>query len=565
VTTAATSLASEAVARLEARPDAVACFDRDWVIVYANGAAARLIGRPVAELIGRNIWVALPELGGTFFHSFLLRARSTGTSVTWAGFYPPAGRWLEATAVVADDLLQVSMRATDRRPHDRHPAAGAPAGRDEGADRLRFLAEVSETMIATLDSGETAARLAELATSRLCDWAFVALRGDDGRFDEDAWAHRDPARRADLDTYLTGRLRAAGDAVLFKALLSGAPVHLATIDEDRVAPTLPTEEVRAAWRRLDTTSCLIVPLRTRGETLGALTLLNAGDRPPHTEMEIATAVEVARRGALALDNARLYDRQLKVAATLQQSLLTAPPRLEGLELAVCYRPAAVYQQVGGDWYDAFPSDGASVLVIGDVVGHDVAASAAMGQMRSMLRTIACDRAESPARTLSRVDRVLATLGDGALATALVARVERPAEPTAPRALRWSSAGHLPPLLRRRDGSVHVLASRPERLLGTDAPGPRTDHEAVLRPGDTLLLYTDGLVEHGHRDLDNGIAQLSAVLRELAAPPLDELCDQVLDRLVTGRTDDDIALLAIRADRAGSEDGVVVGRSRRTAG
>jgi serine phosphatase RsbU (regulator of sigma subunit) len=526
----------------------VAVFDRDWGIRYVNDATARLFGRPAAELIGRNIWVALPELGGTFFHSFLLRARSTGTPVTWTGFYPPVGRWLEATAVVDDDLLQVSARVTDHRPDDG-PSAGSPVDPDEGGHRLRFLAEVSETLIATLDSGETAARLAELAVSRLCDWAFVALRGDDGRFDEDAWAHRDPARRADLDTYLTGRLRAAGDAVLSDALLTGAPVHMATLDQQRVAPTLPTEEVRAAWRRMDTTSCLIVPLRSRGETLGALALHNAGDRPPHTEMQIATAVEVARRGALALDNARLYDRQLKVAATLQQSLLTAPPRLEGLEIAVRYRPAAAYQQVGGDWYDVFRCDGASVLVIGDVIGHDVAASAAMGQIRSMLRTIACDRAESPAQTLSRVDRVLTTLGVGALATALVARLEQPSVPgTAwPRTLRWSSAGHLPPLLARRDGSVHVLASPPERLLGTNTPRPRTDHEASLWPGDTLLLYTDGLVEHGHRDLDGGIAQLTTILGHLAAPPLDELCDQVLERLITGRTDDDIALLAARAE------------------
>src|SRR5206468_7761847 len=164
--------------------------------------------------------------------------------------------------------------------------------------------------------------------------------------------------------------------------------------EELVAPSLPTEEVRTAWRRLQTASYTIVPLRARGETFGALVLLNSGDRPPHTETEIATAVEVARRGALALDNARLYGRQLKVAETLQLSLLTPPPEPEGLEIAVRYRPAAVYQQVGGDWYDAFDQpDGATLLVIGDVVGHNVDAAAAMGQIRSILRGIAFDRQE----------------------------------------------------------------------------------------------------------------------------------------------------------------------------
>ncbi|MGY1742588.1 MULTISPECIES: SpoIIE family protein phosphatase [unclassified Blastococcus] len=530
-----------------ARPDGVAVFDRDWTIRHVDDAIARLLGRPPSDLVGRNIWVALPELGGTFFHAFLLRGRSSGAPVTWAGFYPPTGRWLEASAVTADDLLHVTARATDHRPDGGAAASRAAGGSDDGADRLRFLAEVSETLIATLDSGDTAARLAELVVTRLCDWAFVGLRGEDGRFREDAWAHRDPARRADLATYLTGRLRAAGDAVLVEALVSGAPVHLTTLDEELVAPTLPTAEVRAAWRRLATTSCLIVPLRSRGETLGALALLNARPRPPHTEIQIATAVEVARRGALALDNARLYHRQLQVAATLQQSLLTPPPRLEGLEIAVRYRPAAAYQQVGGDWYDAFHSAGATVLVIGDVVGHDVAASAAMGQLRSMLRTIACDRTEGPARTLDRVDRLLADLGVDALATALVARIEPAGSDAAGRRrLRWSSAGHLPPLLARPDGAVRVLAGAPERLLGTEAPGPRTDHDAALAPGDTLLLYTDGLVEHGHRDLDEGIAELVTVLGDLAGRPLEAVCDQVLERLVAGHTDDDVALLAVRA-------------------
>jgi serine phosphatase RsbU (regulator of sigma subunit) len=540
--TTASPLAAETVARLEVRPDAVALFDRDWGIRYVNSAASELLGRPVTELIGRNIWVALPELGGTFFHSFLFRARSTGAPVTWSGFYPPAGHWLEATAVVVDDLLQVTARVVESAAAG---AFGSPPGPDEGADRLRFLAEVSETLIATLDSGEAATRLAELAVSRLCDWAFVSLRGDDGRFGEDAWAHRDPARRADLATYLTGRLREAADAVLREALLSGAPVQMPTLDPARVAPTLPTDEVREAWLRLDTTSCVIVPLRARGETFGALALLNGRDRPPHSEMEIATAVEVARRGALALDNARLYGRQRTVAETLQQSLLTPPVQPEGLRIAVRYRPATAYQQVGGDWYDAITQpDGATLLVIGDVVGHNVAAAAAMGQLRSMLRTIAYDRAESPARVLVRVDEVLAGLHVDALATVLVARIEHAA--AGPSTVRWSSAGHLPPLLARPDGAVRVLDSPPERLLGLGVPGPRTDHEATVEPGDTLLLYTDGLVEHGHRNLDDGIAELTQVLGGVATLPLDELCDQTLDGLLAGRTDDDIALLAARA-------------------
>jgi serine phosphatase RsbU (regulator of sigma subunit) len=266
-------------------------------------------------------------------------------------------------------------------------------------------------------------------------------------------------------------------------------------------------------------------------------------------MEIAVAVEAVRRAALALDNARLYGRQLKVAETLQHSLLTPPPQPDRLEIAVRYQPAATNMHVGGDWYDAFQQpDGASLLVIGDVVGHNVDAAAAMGQIRSILRGIAYDRPESPARILARVDRVLTGLHIPAMATALVARVEQTEDQARRdvRTLRWSSAGHLPPLLLRADGAVEVLASTPERLLGAEFAGLRTDHQAVLEPGDTVVFYTDGIVEHGRSGIDEGIARLTGVLAQLGGRSVGDLCDGLLTGILPGRTDDDVAILALRA-------------------
>jgi serine phosphatase RsbU (regulator of sigma subunit) len=538
-------------AALEALPDGVALLEADWTTCYVNPAGAALLGRPVDELVGRIIWDALPDVAGSIFHGFLLHARHTGTPVTWQGFYAPTGPWLTATAVRVGELLQVSFREFSEGRGQ--PATGdggrGPAVADE-ADRLRFLAEVSEAMITTLDTGASATQLAELAVSRLCDWAIVALVDEHGGPGEEAWAHRDPARLGDLDTYLRGRLReAGGDPALVDALLSGEPVQVATIDHEQVAPTLPAETVRAAWRRLDASSCTIVPLRARGETFGALAMLNTGARPPHTETEIATAVEMARHGALALDNARLYGRQLNVAETLQHSLLTPPPQPADLQVAVRYRPAASYQQVGGDWYDAFGQpDGATLLVIGDVVGHNVDAAAAMGQIRSILRGIAYDRPESPAQVLARVDGVLTGLRIGTLATSLVARLEQvPGQASCgARTLRWSSAGHLPPLLLlRADGTVQTLDSAPERLLGAGSTRPRTDHEVLLHPGDTVVFYTDGLIEHGRTGIDEGTERLVAQLAELTGADLDALCDGLLDRIPLGRADDDIAILTVR--------------------
>ncbi|MDP9460015.1 MAG: SpoIIE family protein phosphatase [Actinomycetota bacterium] len=539
---------------LDALPEGVAIFDVDWTIVYVNPAGAGLLGRRREQLVDRNLWIALPELGGSIFHGFLLHARSVGEQVTWQGYYAPTARWLTATAVRVGDRLHVTFRETADQVEEPDPGAlpgvGRPAEGPGGADleRLRFLAEIREAMLGTLDAGESVGRLVELLVPRLCDWTIVTAIEEDGRPRELGRSHRDPGRLADLDTYLNGRIRGTGDdSVLAAALLSGEPVHADVIDPSLVEASLVTEEVREAWRRLDAGSFTLVPLRARGETFGAIALVNTSRRPPHTEMEIAIAVEVARRASLPLDNARLYERQLKVAETLQRSLLTPPPQPDHLEIAVRYQPAASNMHVGGDWYDAFQQpDGATLLVIGDVIGHNVEAAAAMGQVRSIVRGIAYDRQEGPASILTRVDAVMSGLRIGTLATALIARIEQPAAQARDlRTLRWSSAGHLPPLVLHPDGRVDVLDTPPEMLLGAEAPDRRTDHEARLRPEDTLLFYTDGLIEHGRTLIDEGIARLTAVTAELGHLTVDQLCDQLLARIVRHRSDDDIAIVAVR--------------------
>jgi phosphoserine phosphatase RsbU/P len=543
-----------AAAALEALPGGVAVFDADWTIAYINAAGAELLGRGREELVGRGLWIALPEFGGTILHSFLLHARSIGGPVTWRGFYPPGSCWLHASAVRIDDRLHVSFLNPSPPVSESELTTGVLAGPEESSehadhDRLRFLAEVSEAMIGTLDTGKSTSTLAELVVPRLCDWSVVTVMEDQGGGTGRAHAHRDRQRLEDLDTYLNGRLRGTGDeSPLAAALMSGEPVQLAPIDPALFEQSLGNDEVRAAWRRLDATSCTIVPLRTRTETFGALALMNCADRPPHTELQIATAVEVARRGALALDNARLYGRQLKVAETLQRSLLSPPPQPDHLEIGVRYRPAASNMHVGGDWYDAFAQpDGATLLVIGDVVGHNVDAAAAMGQIRSILRGIAYDRADSPAGILARVDHVIDGLHIATLATAQVARIEQPPQQAGQglRTLRWSSAGHLPPLLLRADGHVEVLHTSPEILLGAEPSRIRTDHTALLHPGDTVIFYTDGLIEHGRTDIDSGITRLTRALADSSTLAVEKLCDRLLDRIITSHPDDDIALVVLR--------------------
>jgi serine phosphatase RsbU (regulator of sigma subunit) len=495
---------------------------------------AALLGAGEEELTGVPLARLLPGPDEHPLPAVLVDVRRTGRTGTWAGTLGPAE--LTAHAVPVGDRLHVTIRA------------GAPDVAVDDAERLRFLAEVTEVMNGTLDSEEAAGTLAGLVVPRLCDWAVVTVVDDDGRRDH-AIAHRDPERLPDVRTYLGRRAWGLGDeqSPMVTAILTGEALQLAPIDPDLVEASLGTDEARAAWRRLDVGSCTVVPLRTRRGPIGALSLMNGAARPAHSPAEVDAAVEVARRAALALDNARLYGRQLEVAETLQRSLLSAPPQLDGLDVAVRYLPAAAHLHVGGDWYDAFrPPDGATLLVLGDVVGHNVDAAAAMGQLRSLVRGIAWDRPGTPAGILTRVDDVLTGLGIGALATALVARLEPPdGGSSGERTLRWSSAGHLPPLLARQDGSVRTLGTPPEILLGAASTRPRTDHEAVLRAGDTLVLCTDGLVEHDRTDIDTGLARLAGVLAGGLGRTVEGVCDLLLEQIVGSRPDDDVALIVVR--------------------
>ncbi|MGY1829520.1 GAF domain-containing SpoIIE family protein phosphatase [Geodermatophilus sp. SYSU D01180] len=285
-----------------------------------------------------------------------------------------------------------------------------------------------------------------------------------------------------------------------------------------------------------------LPLPVAGALPGTLGL--AWDEPRRFgPVEQALVLALAQYTAQAVARAVLLARQESVATTLQRALLGALPAPAGLELAARYLPSSAGAQVGGDWWDAFDdSDGATVLVIGDVNGHDVAAAATMGQLRAMLRGFAFEGGEPPARALDRLDAAVAGLRTGALATALVSRVDLGDD--GGRVLSWSNAGHPPPLLRHADGRVEVLASTPDLLVGLDPTRARGTHRIALEPGSTVLLYTDGLVERRRTDLDDGIAQLTAAVAADGAGSLDDLLDRLLEG-VRGSTDDDVALLAVR--------------------
>jgi serine phosphatase RsbU (regulator of sigma subunit) len=187
-----------------------------------------------------------------------------------------------------------------------------------------------------------------------------------------------------------------------------------------------------------------------------------------------------------------------------------------------------------------------VVVIGDVVGHDTAAAAAMGQLRGLLRGIAHYSGAGPAEVLRGLDEAIAHMHTETLATAAVARLERPGDDSPGWRLRWANAGHPPPIVLGADGTVTVLGGGlGDLLLGMDAAAVRSESVVDLPPDATVVLYTDGLVERRGSTLDEGMAQLAAAVHDVAGLPLEELCDVLLARMLDGRPQDDVALVAVR--------------------
>ena len=300
-----------------------------------------------------------------------------------------------------------------------------------------------------------------------------------------------------------------------------------------------------------------LPLTVRDRRLGCLAVSWTDEHTVDAE-ELELLEGFAAQCAQTLDRIRGREAQQAMAAravamseTLQRSLLSAPAQPDDLAVAVRYRPAIQEAQVGGDWYDSFlTSKGVLSLVVGDITGHDRQAAAVMGQTRNLLRGVAYTLAEPPAAVLSALDRALHDLEVRTYATVLLANVEQTPEQAAEdlRTLRWSNAGHPAPVLRRADGTVTLLDTPPNRLLGVDPDVRRDDHFVVLGRGDLVLLYTDGLVERRGMDLDDGLNWLTSTLADLAALDHEQLCDALLD-LVDGRTEDDVALLALRIGRS----------------
>jgi serine phosphatase RsbU (regulator of sigma subunit) len=532
---------------LDQSPLGVAVLDPEGRTLTWNARAEALLlltpqdrERPLAQLLDEPAAVS-EAVRASSSYSF--------STVVTAGAVRAPGTAVEvnAAATLLDDgrpavlvlLLDVSGRHAAERAREALEGRLAVARRSQ-----EFLLEASDVLAGATDYADTLEQLARIAVPRLGDLCLIDVV-DRGRFRREAARHADPALQPVADVLMAHPPSMDGEHPAAEAVRDGRTRWAAELPDDRLRATTHDDEHLAAVRRLRFRSFITVPLAASGELLGVVTVVACGDTPPFGPDDVALVEELAGRVAQVVLKARRYDREHEIAVALQRSMLTALPDLGAVEVAARYVPAQRDIQVGGDWYDAFvPEDGSPVLVIGDVVGHDLAAATVMGQVRNALRALAWGRSDRPADVLTALDAFNGALRMTDFATVLYGVLE--GDDGGGTRFRWSNAGHLPPLLVTADGEARFLRDVRDLVIGVGLGGAVTRREActVLPPGSTVLLYTDGLVERRGHHLTEGLEALRAVACGLAGRPLGALCDEILAALA-GDREDDVALLAVR--------------------
>ena len=375
-------------------------------------------------------------------------------------------------------------------------------------------------------------------------------------------------RRLELLSRLSAELtdlETDGEAVDFAALvlrsahrdLSAVAIDVPRSAASVVDPRLPvqTGELLGDLAVDETPAGRVARIRLgtggRGRAPAVVTLLLNRHLPyDEAHEDFLRLIGGALTQALARVELRQTERRLAagdraMSETLQLSLLSPPAQADRLQVAVRYRAATELAQIGGDWYDSFPLVGGQLaVVVGDVSGHDRVAAAAMAQMRNLLRGVVLTGGGTPSVALAGLDAAVRRLDVRGFATAIMVQVD-PAPATGALTGRWSNAGHPPPALLGTDGRVTLLARKPEIMLGVRVNPLRSNHELVLEPGASLVLYTDGLIERRDQDLDRGLRRLVQTLDGRQGLTAEELCDHVLAG-IDDVAEDDVVLVVVQA-------------------
>ncbi|MYQ41100.1 PAS domain S-box-containing protein [Streptomyces sp. LamerLS-316] len=548
---------------LEQLPVMVAYFGRDQRLAMANTASASVVGTSEAAMLGLRPGEAEPGKilqGGEGLAEAIERVLRTGEGEPYETHLVMEDRehiWQAALSPVRDadgEVQGVSVVTLDTTEQFW------------ARKRLAVLNKASGRIGSTLDVGRTAEELAELAIEDFADFVAVdllseVLTGDEAR----SVLHRETIsfHRVAQSSVLEGCPEAVvplggthaydRKSEVGRALVLGEPARF-DVDEETLSRWATVDPARTrSMREYKIHSALVVPLRARGVTLGIALFCRHRTPGRFGAADLQLAAELVSRAAVCVDNARRYTRERATALALQRSLLPRrAARQQAVEVTARYLPNTTGAGIGGDWFDVIPLSGARVaLVVGDVVGHGLHASATMGRLRTAVRTLA-DVDLAPEELLTQLDDLVLTLdreqpaessegGQVAGATCLYAVYD----PATGRCT-MARAGHPEPMLTCPDGTVRQLSlpsGPPLGIGGLTFEGA----EFELPEGSRLALYTDGLIETEDRDVDSALDEL----RDLLGRPtlsLEESCDTVMDALVPERPIDDVALLLARTKR-----------------
>ena len=415
----------------------------------------------------------------------------------------------------------------------------ASAVAEKQTARLAFLAEASIELASSLDLDVTISKVTRLAVPAFADWCAIDVVRD-GRLHRLAVAHVDP-EKVRLAIALQERWPpdASTSSGAWRVVRTGQPDLIREITDDMLVAGARDEEHLRVARELHLRSALVVPLFVRRRVIGALTWVSTDPERLYDHDDVRFAEHLARRAATAIDNSELYSQTLAAAEQLQRAVL--PDRVvgaEGWEVAGEYHPSG-RTEVGGDFYDAFPlDDGRFVIFLGDVMGRGVSAAAAMAQVRAAVRAFASVD-PSPAAVVTKVDQMLAHYGSEQLVTLVYIVADRDTGTVAA-----ANAGHPPPVVLRADGHAERLPFADGPPLGV-APIARHETTVPFEVGDTLLAYTDGLVERRDEDIDVGLARLVDAVPQLADASLTDGLRRVVGTVRDVASDDDTAVLALR--------------------
>jgi serine phosphatase RsbU (regulator of sigma subunit) len=448
---------------------------------------------------------------------------------------------------LVEELARRAALAVDNaRLFEAERAARTEA--ENARSRLAFLALASEVLASSLDEDVILQNFARLAVPRIADWCAVDLVMENGSLRRMAAVHVDPE--------LEGLVRELRERYppdpsephpIWSVILTGQPDLAESVTDADLAARARDADHLDLLHRLGIRSHMVLPIKARGKTFGAVSLVSGASGRNYGPADLELAVDLARRAALAADNARLYREQRHIARTLQQSLLPPSlPELPGMEVAARYRAAGEGNEVGGDFYDVFEaSDQAWVVTIGDVCGKGPEAAAVTGLARHTVRAAAIHE-HRPSKVLSILnDAILRELSDQRFCTVCCVRV-RPNDEGA--RLTICSAGHPLPLVLRVAGEVETVG-RPSMLLGVFPDVELTDHVVDLGPGDALVLYTDGVTEPMSVGPDAGADQLASVVASATGRPAAGIA-QAIEQTVEGAQGarrDDFAVLVLRAN------------------